>query len=46
MEAETTDKKSKWSGIPMTDGELKEAQKVWEDIDENIKLVYEKGKNI
>ena len=43
MEAETT---GKWSGIPMTEEELKEAQKVWEDIDENIKLVYEKGKNI
>ena len=46
MEAETTDKKSKWAGIPMTEEGLKEAQKVWEDIDENIELVYKKGKNI
>lgn len=46
MAVETTDKKSKWEGIPMTEEELKEAQKVWEDMEENIKLVCKNGKNI
>ena len=46
MEAETTDKKSKWAGIPMTKEELEEEKKVWEDMEENIKLVYKKGKDI
>lgn len=46
MEVETTDKKSKWAGVPMADGELEEEKKVWEDMDENIKLVWKNGKNI
>ena len=33
-------------GILMTPEELEDYEKVWEDIDENIKLVYKKGKNI
>lgn len=46
MAVETTDKKSKWAGIPMTEEELEEEKKVWEDMNENIKLVYKNGKNI
>ena len=33
-------------GIPMTEEELDEYEKVWEDIEENIKLVWKNGKNI
>lgn len=46
MEAETTDKKSKWAGVPMTEEELKDYEQVWTDMEENIKLVYKNGKNI
>ena len=40
------EKKSKWAGIPMTEEELEEEKKVWEDIEENFKLLEKKGKNI
>ena len=33
-------------GIPMTEEELDEYEQVWEDIEENIKLVWKNGKNI
>lgn len=40
------EKKSKWDGIPMTKEELEEEKKVWEDMEENFKLLEKKGKNI
>lgn len=46
MKADTTDKKSKWAGIQMTEEELRDWEQVFIDIDENIALVYKKGKNI
>ena len=46
MAVETTDKQSKWAGIPMADGELEEYNQVWTDMEENIKLVWKNGKNI
>ena len=40
------EKKSKWEGIPMTEEELKDWEQAFIDIEESIKLVYKKGKNI
>ena len=40
------EKKGKWAGISMTEEELKDWEQVFIDIEENIALVYEKGKNI
>lgn len=43
MEAET---KGKWSGVIMTDEEIKDWEQAFIDIEESIELVYKKGKNI
>lgn len=40
------EKKSKWAGVPMTEEELKDWEQAFIDIEESIKLVYKKGKNI
>ena len=43
---ETSDVKSKFSGIPMTDEELAETIQCWKDIEESIGLVMKNGEDL